>query len=1150
MSERYRSAAAGIVAVLHQGAVLLQSMQPAVAGSFVVPGAFVGGPSGPTLLSRIASTVPGFSGSRSVAQRSERKASGLKAPPKKALPQTTFPKKASWLAWLFAMASGAAFAQQPRVLDDFESAQPWTVVTSNQVTASLRPVDGSQGRALCLDYDFNGVSGYAGLQRALPLDYPDNYRFAFQIRGDSPANDLQFKLVDASGDNVWWVNRPKYAYPKQWTPVVYKQRHISRAWGPAPDPVLRKSAKLEFTVYNSAGGKGSVCFDQLSFQALPKDDGAPLTGQAGATSSAQGSRAGFAVDGDPASAWRAGFGARPQPSLSLDLGRAREFGGLVLRWADDGFASDYRIDLSHDGRRWRDAATVEAGNGGEDLIALPESEARFIRVTPLRGPGPGFGLAELSVQPLAFAATPNDFVKQLALRAPRGDYPRGFSGEQPYWTVVGSDGGLQQGLIGEDGAVEAYKAGFSVEPFLLDDPARPDGPPRASALTTWADVKTRQSLQDGYLPIPSVDWDAGDLQLTVTAFSPVFEGAEQMVVRYQVRNVSAQPRDTTLALAIRPLQVNPPTQFLSTTGGVSAIDELSIDLDGGVVSVNGNPGLHSLTPVATAFATPLQSGEAVGHLRSGRPWPGQTRARDPGGLASGALLYPLRLAPGERRDVVVFVPQDPGASPPSRDPAAAEAWQAATAALWRDKLDRVKLRVPPAGQHVVDTLRTGLAHMLISREGPRLQPGTRSYARAWIRDGAMIGEGLLRMGRADVAEDFLRWYAPFQFANGKVPCCVDDRGSDPVPENDSHGELIFTVAEVYRYTRDRALLEAMWPHVQGAVRYMDELRLSERTDANRALNPAFYGMMPASISHEGYSAKPMHSYWDNFWALRGYKDAVEIAQWLGEDAAAQAFTASRDQFRDDLYRSIESATRQHGIDYIPGAAELGDFDATSTTIALAPGGEQGLLPATLLHNTFERYWKEFVERRDGRREWKDYTPYELRTVGSFVRLGWRERAHEALAFFFKDQQPRGWNQWAEVVSRTPRKPFFLGDLPHAWVESDYVRSALDLFAYTRDVDQALVIAAGLPPEWLDGEGVSVDGLRTPYGELGYRLRREGGRATLELAGGVKVPPGGIVLKWPFAGTPGATRVDGRARAWSGDELKIERAPARVVVEME
>jgi hypothetical protein len=269
--------------------------------------------------------------------------------------------------------------------------------------------------------------------------------------------------------------------------------------------------------------------------------------------------------------------------------------------------------------------------------------------------------------------------------------------------------------------------------------------------------------------------------------------------------------------------------------------------------------------------------------------------------------------------------------------------------------------------------------------------------------------------------------------------------------------------------------------------------------------------MPASISHEGYSAKPMHSYWDDFWALRGYKDAVEIAHWLGRETEAKAFTASRDEFRTDLYKSIDVATKQHGINFIPGAAELGDFDATSTTIALAPGGEQGRLPDALLRNTFERYWKEFVERRDDKREWEYYTPYELRTVGTFVRLGWRDRAHELLDFFFKDRQPEGWNQWAEVVAREPRKPFFLGDLPHAWVASDYVRSVLDMFAYDRESDQSLVIAAGIPDSWLDGEGIAVSKLRTPHGLLSYTLRREKGVLKLNVDAGLKMPKGGIVF---------------------------------------
>lgn len=1038
-------------------------------------------------------------------------------------------RRAAWalafvpmVAW--SQGVGDARLQEVRVLDDFEATTPWQVVTSDQVSGALRTVPGAHGKAVCLDYDFNGVSGYAGLQRELPIDYPGNYAFSFRLRGDSPANDLQFKLVDDSGDNVWWVNKPRYAFPEEWTTVTYKARHISRAWGPATDPTLRRSRKVEFTLYNSVGGEGSVCFDELTFQPLAPPDDSPLTGRA----SASAGDAKAAVDGSPATAWRVPFDAARPPVFQLDLGKRREFGGLVLRWLPELHASDYRLELSDDGRAWRPAREVTGGDGGNDFLALPESEARHLRLTVTKAHADQVALAQFEVQPLAFAATPNDFVRSVAKEAPRGRWPRGFSGEQPYWTILGIDGGTEQGLIGEDGAIELGKGAFSIEPSVTSP----------AGTSTWADVRITQSLQDGYLPVPRVHWEHPEYRLDITGFAQGTGTQSQLVGRYRLTNTAAQAKDYVLRLKVRPLQVNPPTQFLNTVGGVSPIRRLHLQSDR--VAVDDRPRLRLSKPAATWHATTFDAQDDA------RPSTREQTVDDPTALASGAFDFPVRLAPGESFEVDWIAPLT-GEMPVAFSPGDAGAMQQAVAAQWRDKLDRVQIRVPPQGQHVVDTLRTALAHMLISRTGPRLQPGTRSYSRAWIRDGAMIGEGLLRMGREDVAEEFLRWYAPYQFDNGKVPCCVDDRGSDPVPENDSHGELIFTIAEVYRYTRDRGLLETMWPHVAGAFDYMEKLRLSERTPENRARNPAFFGMMPASISHEGYSAKPMHSYWDNFWALRGYEDAVQIAQWLGRDDDARRFAASRDQFRGDLYASLRSATQQHGIDFLPGAAELGDFDATSTTIALAPGGEQGRLPQDLLANTFERYWREFVARRDGTREWKDYTPYELRTIGSFVRLGWRERAHEALAFFFADQQPRAWNQWAEVVSRTPRKPFFVGDLPHAWVGSDYVRSALDMFAYTRDVDDALVIAAGIPADWLAGQGVDVSGLRTPHGPLGFTLKETGGSLVFDLAKGLRVPPGGVVLTWPYPQAPGATRVDGKPAQWKGGELRLRTAPAKVEV---
>jgi hypothetical protein len=277
---------------------------------------------------------------------------------------------------------------------------------------------------------------------------------------------------------------------------------------------------------------------------------------------------------------------------------------------------------------------------------------------------------------------------------------------------------------------------------------------------------------------------------------------------------------------------------------------------------------------------------------------------------------------------------------------------------------------------------------------------------------------------------------------------------------------------------------------------------------------------------------------------------VQIAQALGRADDAQRMAASRDEFHGDLMDSLRAATRLHHIDFLPGAAELGDFDPTSTTIALAPGGELDRLPQDLLHNTFERYWQHFVARRDGTLEWKDYTPYEWRNVGAFVRLGWRGRAQEAVEWFFADRAPTAWNQWGEVVSRTPRKPFFLGDLPHAWVASDFVRSALDMFAYARERDDSLVLAAGVPAGWLDGAGVGISGLRTASGTLAYRLRRDGDGLWLEVDDtGLQPPPGGLVLPWPLEGEPAGVTVESGEAGLDGAELRVTALPARVRVEM-
>src|SRR5262249_59861362 len=125
------------------------------------------------------------------------------------------------------------------------------------------------------------------------------------------------------------------------------------------------------------------------------------------------------------------------------------------------------------------------------------------------------------------------------------------------------------------------------------------------------------------------------------------------------------------------------------------------------------------------------------------------------------------------------------------------------------QLNRTSIDVPVPARPLIATLRTALAHVLITRDGLALRPGTRSYARSWIRDGAMIAEALHRVGHAGEAADYLRWYAPYQLATGNVPCCVDGRAADPGPERDSARGWLFRASEVRGDTSDRHLLGRM-----------------------------------------------------------------------------------------------------------------------------------------------------------------------------------------------------------------------------------------------------------------------------------------------------------------------------------------------------
>lgn len=1015
------------------------------------------------------------------------------------------------------------------VLDTFEDVASWLAVASGEATLAISRERGETGWVLRLDFDFHGGGGFVVARRDLALAMPEAYAIHFRVRGVAPRNRFELKLADRSGRNVWWYHDDDFDFPADWRARTIRSSEIEFAWGPAGGGALDEAGALEIAIAAKLGGAGTIWIEALTLSDETFREPIAIR----ASSTAPGHAAEHTVDMSSRMSWRS---ATAEPAwLELDFGRVREFGGLVIDWAQGRAARAFSVEGSSDGQQWTRLYGTDRGGARRSFIYLPKCAARFVRIALLLSTGDGFEVERIAVKPFDFSRSEAEFFHSLAATVEAGHYPKYWRRQQSYWTPIGPvDGGSRQALMNQEGLVEVDKGTFSLEPFLYVD----------GRLLSWADAIISQELRDGDLPIPSSVWKLGSIGLRIEACA-VGEGVGTcLFVRYELTNGATRSQRVTLFVTARPFQVTPPWQAYRGLGGVGAIRELS--LRDGTLWVNRSKAVHTLFAATGGVATFAEGGVLPALSRD--EVPAASDLVDDSGWASAALRVELELGPNQGKSFDVAIPFGEGAIGAPLSVAQANDPFAVSSQQWATKL--AGLRVTGASaEAVAAAARTCAAHILINRDDAMLQPGPRRYQRAWIRDGATMAAALLRIGCRDEVARFLRWYAPYQREDGMVPCCVDHDGPDWLVEHDSHGQWIYTVCEYFRFARDRALLEELWPSVVHAADHIASLRATRMSpDYRHGAKRTRFGLLPESASHEGYLAHPVHAYFDDFWALRGLDDAAQLALTLRRTAEAARFAAERESVRQSLYASIREVIADRQLRYVPGSVEWADFDANATSVAIATTDAAAELPTEQLLFTYDEYLRGFRDRRDGRIDWSNYTPYEIRNLAAFVRLGRRADAVELLEFFMEDRRPRAWNQWPEIAYRDPQSPGHLGDVPHSWIGAEFVLAVMTLFAFERMVDRSLVLCAGIPRSWLERDGeVGVAGLATYFGTLSYTLRLESdGALRLLVADPIDVPPGGIVIRPPLGGELSGVEVDGVAvEIDAPDEVRILSSPRDV-----
>ncbi|MET0654095.1 MAG: discoidin domain-containing protein [Pseudoxanthomonas sp.] len=864
----------------------------------------------------------------------------------------------------------------------------------------------------------------------------------------------------------------------------------------------------------------------------------------------------------PARALQAKGQAAGTRELDIELGRPLPTAGLEVWW--QGPRNGARLEGRDASGKWI-ALAEDPGSQG-DLSNLASREVHTLSALRLSAgeiDGAAPMIKRLRLLGPERIMTPTRRYEVAASRANAALFPSTLHQQQVYWTVVGIPAGMQKSIFDEYGNLEAYKGAPLVQAAWRD----------ASGRAAVSDnVERSHSLRDGWMPMPAVEWEAQPgLRIRAEAMAVEQNGQPVTMTRYRVSNTGREPVQGTLALALRPLQINPPWQH----GGAASIREVAIEgaparTD---VRVNGRVLFASLTPVDARGAASFGAhgeGEITSHIAAGTV-PSSLQASDADGLAAALLDYTVRLAPGEHRDVVLAFPLGTSRAD-AKTEALPEAPAIDRAALtgakgdagagfdrvavqvaqqWHSRFGKLGLSLPD--HSLVDMLRAQGAYMLLNQTGPAMQPGPRNYNRSFIRDGSATSSILLRVGQAKVSRDYLKWYSDHAVhENGLVSPILNQDGSVNTGfgsdiEYDSQGEFIALVADTARYDGGAASVREYQDVVKRAMKFMQELRERTMVPGYLADQPAperFHGIIAPSISHEGYSS-PTHSYWDDYWALKGWHDGAWLAEQWGDAETAKWAREQYAALRESVAASVRATMKWKGSDFIPADADTGGGDPTSVSIGLDPAGQQDLMPADALQLTFERYLAD-VRSRDKPEALYAYTPYEMRNVLTYMHLNQPQEAEELLTSLMRHRRPLEWQVLAEVVHSRLRHPGYLGDMPHTWIGAEYARTIFGMLAH--EDDDRLALLLGTPPSWVAGDGLKVQALPTMYGPLTMSARQQGNRLQVKLGAGLR-KDAAVAVSWPSRQKPARVTIDGEpATDYDANGIRLDESFKELIAE--
>jgi len=642
------------------------------------------------------------------------------------------------------------------------------------------------------------------------------------------------------------------------------------------------------------------------------------------------------------------------------------------------------------------------------------------------------------------------------------------------WTAIGVPDCDAIPIVDPRGLVTPFWDGWSLDAWLVDEDGAHLIPSRHDRVAQSLD------LEDGATVVTECVGDG--MSLTCRAEVIVRERSPVCSLALSARST----RSGWLTVALRPY--NPE--------GVSFVRTVERDGRGSGWRIDGRHDVYFDPSPSRHVFSDYHTGDVLHRLLG----PDDSRRADCRvGMATAAALFALK--PDQASEVRVEVPlteADDGSRGAGRRRANG----------WKQALEgHCRLSVPD--RRLVELYDTAVRSLVLHSPGD-VYPGPYTYKRFWFRDCAFILHAILCLGLEQRVERVLDTFPRRQLRNGFF--------FSQETEWDSNGEALWIMSRFLQLT-GRAPKLAWNAAIDRGAQWIVDKRLPAEGDAPHA------GLLPPGFSAEHLGPSDYY-YWDDFWAIGGLRAAAEMLNALGKSRRAGELEDEAASLARSMDRSFELAARRLGRVAMP-ASPYRRLDAGA--IGSLAGGYPLELQApddVRLRGTVEYllgdcfvdgcFFQDMIH--------SGLNPYLTLHVAQVLLRAGDARALALVHEVARRASPTG--QWPEAIHPLTGGGC-MGDGHHAWASAEWVLMMRALFV--REDGGGLVLASGIPPEWLaQREPLSFGPTPTPHGPLSVRVDAD---------------------EWRAGDSGEATRVRVSWEAkWRGDAPAIEvRLPGRAPV---